>query len=612
MKHEQLFMWMRIALAVALVALCLFIPLPPLLSRFGFAMAYIIVGGDVLWEAFRHICRLQMLDEKFLMSVASLGAFAVGQYTEAVAVMLLYQIGERFQDYAVDRSRRSVAALMDVTPPFARVLKDGVWVETDPATVEIGSLLRVKVGERIPIDGVVTEGASNLDTKALTGESLPRPAGEGDEVLAGCISLTGMLTVRTTKAYADSTVSRILEMVENAVEHKAKSENYVTAFARVYTPAVVGAACLLAVVAPLLFDGGWNLWLYRALTFLVVSCPCALVISVPLAFFSGIGAASAAGVLIKGSNYMQTLAKVKTLATDKTGTLTEGRFTVTDVCPVSLTADELLRYAAAAETGSNHPIANVIVSAVPVLPTDIRDAAELAGLGVQATVDGRLVLAGNPCLMASRDIVLPTPLPSGTVVYVAVDGAYAGYIRVEDRIKPHSAAAVKDLHALGIRCVMLSGDTPSAVHHTAQAVGIAEGYGALLPDKKIERIESLLQSGTTAFVGDGINDAPVLARADVGIAMGGLGSDAAIEAADVVLMQDDPAQLPLIIRLSRRTCRVVWQNIVLALGVKAVVLFLGATGLTGMWEAIFADVGVSILAILNAMRLLMTKTEKNS
>ncbi len=601
--------WVRMAIGLVMFAGAMLVPKEvELLRRAAFAVTYLIFGADVLWSAFRNIFRLQMLDEKFLMSVASCGAFVMGEYAEAVMVMCLYQIGEYFQSYAVDKSRRSVAALMDVAPESARIWRDEQWVSVDPEEVPVGSLLQIRPGERVPIDGMVVEGESALDTAALTGEPAPRDVRAGDDIVSGSVNLNGMLTVRTTKVYADSTVARILDMVENAVEQKAKSENFITHFARYYTPVVVVAAVLIAVI-PSLFDGAWGVWVHRALTFLVVSCPCALVISVPLAFFSGIGAASARGILIKGSNYLQVLADVDTVVMDKTGTLTTGVFAVVSAQPYGVEQDVLRMYAAAAEQVSNHPIAQAIVHAYEGELPLVSQATEDAGYGVCAVVDRRRVAVGNRKLMVREQVKLPELSLDGTVVYVAMDGRYIGCLQVADTLKNTAEKAVRGLQAMGTHCVMLSGDRGAEVARVAQSLGVEESFGDLLPDGKMRHLEQILahKKGMVAFVGDGINDAPVLARADVGIAMGAFGSDAAVEAADVVLMDDDPAKLEEAVHLAKKTMRIVKGNIVFALGIKIGVLILGALGITGMWQAIFADVGVSMLAILNSMRLLYRK-----
>ncbi len=614
MSNRKLF-WGRIACGVAVFVAALLVPADSAWVRpVVFALSYLLFGADILWAALQNVVRLQMLDEQFLMTIASCGAFVIGEYAEAVMVVLLYQIGEYFQRYAVDQSRRSVADLMDVSPSFAHVWRDGEWVSVSPEEVAVDSLIQIKAGERVPIDGVVVDGDSALDMAALTGESVPRDVSAGDAIISGSININGMLTVRTTKAYADSTVARILDMVENAVEQKAKSEQFITQFARWYTPLVVAAAIVLAVLPPV-FGGEWSTWLHRALTFLVVSCPCALVISVPLAFFSGIGAASARGILVKGSNYLQVLADIDTVVMDKTGTLTNGTFSLVYVQPYQVSEDTLRMYAALAEQASNHPIAREIVRAYQgdLSSHSIEQASEQAGYGVRAVVDGHTVLVGNPKQMAREGVSLPLVSTEGTLVYVALDGTCIGCLGVVDTLKSHAVQAVQGLQSMGVRCVMLSGDHQTQVDRTAAQLGITHAVGDLLPDGKMAYLEDILaqpeRRGKVAFVGDGINDAPALARADVGVAMGALGSDAAVEAADVILMDDDPAKLEEAVRLSRKTMRIVKGNIVFALGIKIGVLLLGALGVTGMWEAIFADVGVSMLAILNSMRLLVRKKE---
>lgn len=575
-----------------------------------YLVPYLVIGYDVLFKAARNIGHGQVFDENFLMCIATVGAFCIGQYPEAVAVMLFYQVGELFQAYAVGRSRRSIAALMDIRPDVANVERGGEVVEADPETVQVGDVIVVKPGERVPLDGVVLAGASALDTSALTGESLPREVAPGGEVVSGCINLSGLLRVRVTKEFGQSTVSKILELVENAGEKKARSENFITKFARYYTPAVVIAAAVLAVVPPL-FTGEWSEWVRRALIFLVISCPCALVISVPLSFFGGIGGASRCGILVKGAAYLESLARTKTVVFDKTGTLTKGTFRVTALHPVSLAEDRLLEYAALAESYSEHPISQSLLAAYGKKPDPARvaEVEELAGHGVAATVDGRRIHAGNGRLMASigaehRDCHLP-----GTIVHVAVDGVYAGHIVISDELKEDAKEAVAALKAAGVtRTVMLTGDRRAVGEHVAAELGLDGVYAELLPADKVEKVERLLAEkpagGVLAFVGDGLNDAPVLSRADVGIAMGGLGSDAAIEAADVVLMDDKPSKIALAVRIARRTLRLARQNVVFALAVKGVMLLMGAFGAANLWEAVFADVGVSVIAILNAMRAL--------
>ena len=569
-----------------------------------FAAAYLIAGYDVLLTALRNICKGKIFDENFLMAVASLGAMLMGEYAEGVAVLALYQVGEWFQDRAVDKSRASISALMDIRPDCANRLAKGQVSRVSPEEVAVGEMILVRPGEKIPLDGVVEEGVSSLNTAALTGESLPRDVQAGDSVLSGSVNLSGELTVRVTAAYGESTVAKILRLVESSGQRKARAEQFITRFARVYTPLVCLAAALLAVV-PSLLDGQWLVWIHRALTFLVISCPCALVISVPLTFFSGIGGASRKGILIKGANYMETLARLDTVVFDKTGTLTRGVFTVTKVVPAVGTEQELLALAAHAESGSNHPIARSVEAAWggEIDRERIDSVEEIAGQGMAVTVDGRRVHAGNHRLMEAAGLNAPHVEETGTVVHVAADGVYQGYLVIEDEMKPTSAQAVKELKEAGVRrLVMLTGDRKAAAEGIAAALGLTETHAELLPGDKVTHLESLLGSGKVAFVGDGINDAPVLRRADVGIAMGGVGSDAAIEAADVVLMDDDPAKLPRAIRHSRKTMSIVRQNIAFALGVKLAVMLLGALGIADMWMAVFADVGVAMLAVLNAMR----------
>ncbi|MBC8546598.1 cadmium-translocating P-type ATPase [Clostridiaceae bacterium NSJ-31] len=589
-----------------------------------YLIAYLFIGYDILWKALRGIFRGKVFDENFLMSIATAGAFVIGEYPEGVAVMLFYQIGELFQHYAVSRSRRSIAGLMDIRPDYANVLVDGEIVTGAPEDVEIGDVMVVKAGEKIPLDGVVIEGNSTVDTSALTGESLPREVKEQDEVLSGCINLTGLLHIRVTREFGESTVSKILDLVENAGSKKASAENFITKFARYYTPIVVGLAVLLAVIPPLAGLGTWGEWVYRALSFLVVSCPCALVISIPLGFFGGIGGASRRGVLIKGGNYLEALARTEVVVFDKTGTLTEGKFAVSAVYPAGggrldpaqndPAAASLLERAACAEVYSNHPISQSIRAAYGKQPDETRvtDVTEAGGHGVSAQVDGKLVLAGNRRLMAEHKIDAPEIPEAGTVVYLAEEGRYLGAIVIADRVKPDAKRAIADLKAAGVKkTVMLTGDADAVAQAVARELGLDEAHAELLPGDKVDQVERLLDGksakGKLAFVGDGINDAPVLARADIGIAMGALGSDAAIEAADVVLMTDEPSRIATAMRISRRTLRIVKQNIVFALLVKVAVLVLVAFGLSTMWEAVFADVGVSVIAILNSMRALRVK-----
>lgn len=582
-----------------------------LIKPLAYLIPYLVIGWDVLWKALRNIKNGQVFDENFLMSLATVGAFACGEYGEAVAVMLFYQVGELFQSVAVHRSRRSIAQLMDIRPDFANVERAEGLVQVDPEEVQVGELILVKPGERVPLDGTVEEGTSALDTAALTGESLPRDVGVGDEVVSGCVNLSGALRVRVKKPYGQSTVARILDLVENSSAKKARSEQFITRFARVYTPAVVVAAVVLAVLPPVLGFGTWNMWFTRALNFLVVSCPCALVISIPLSFFGGIGGASRRGILVKGGNYLETLARTQTVVFDKTGTLTQGKFSVTQILPQSMEEGELLEKAALAEGYSTHPISQAIRRQAGELDLSrLGEVEELAGMGVRAQVDGSAVLAGNRKLMAHFAIPLPQGEdPVGTVVHVAVDGVYAGCLVIADQVKPGAAEALEQLKKAGVsRTVMLTGDAPQVGEAVGRALGLDQVHAGLLPGDKVEWVERLLAEkapGTAlAFVGDGINDAPVLSRADVGVAMGAMGSDAAIEAADVVLMDDDLSKLPQAVAIARKTLRVVKENTIFAIGIKLAVLVLSAFGLVGLWWAVFADVGVSVLAILNASRML--------
>ena len=603
-EHDENSRLMLFRVGIAVVMMVLGLLFSGTVSIALFVAAYLAAGYDILLKAARNICRGQVFDENFLMSVASLGAMLMGEYAEGVAVLALYQVGEWFQHRAVDRSRDSISELMDIRPDHANRLVDGQIVEVSPEDVAVGEMILIRPGEKVPLDGVVAEGSSSLNTVALTGEALPRDVQAGDSVLSGSVNLSGQLQVKVTAAYGESTVAKILHLVEESSQHKAQTEKFITRFARVYTPLVCLAAVLLAVV-PSLFDGQWMEWIRRALTFLVISCPCALVISVPLTFFSGIGGASRKGILIKGANYLETLARLDTVVFDKTGTLTRGVFNVTKIVPAVGTEEELLVLAALAESGSNHPIARSIAAAwgKEVDRERIGGVEEIAGQGMAVTVDGSRVHAGNQRLMASLNLAVPQVEESGTVVHVAADGVYQGYLVIEDEVKPTSAQAVKELKEAGVqRLVMLTGDRKAAAERIAAALGMTETHAELLPGDKVTHLESLLGSGKVAFVGDGINDAPVLRRADVGIAMGGMGSDAAIEAADVVLMDDDPAKLPRAIRHARKTMGIVRQNIAFALGVKLAVMLLGALGIANMWMAVFADVGVAMLAVLNAMR----------
>ncbi len=582
-------------------------------ALFGlYAIPYGIVGWDIVFKAFRGIRNRQVFDENFLMTIATFGAAAIGQYEEAVAVMLFYQVGELFQNYAVNRSRQSIADLMDICPEYANMEEDGQLKQVDPDDVQVGDIIVIKTGERIPLDGRVVSGESMVDTSALTGESVPRRVAAGDEIISGCVNGSGLLRVEVTKEFEDSTVAKILELVENASSKKAHVENFITRFARYYTPAVVIAAALLAVLPPLFMGQHWAEWVRRACTFLVISCPCALVISVPMSFFSGIGSASRRGVLIKGSNFLEALSGLNTIVFDKTGTLTKGEFKVTELLPADgIESGELLRLAALAESYSDHPISRSIREAWREAAdmTRIADAKELAGRGISVTVDGQLVLAGNERLMEEMKVAYKPCSSIGTVVYLAKDGLYQGAVVISDTIKEGAKEAIQSLKKLGVsRTVMLTGDREETGKAVAERLGLDEVHAQLLPGDKVARVETLLGEMTgkekLAFVGDGINDAPVLSRADIGIAMGSMGSDAAIEAADVVLMDDDPAKIADAVRISRKTMAIVKQNIVFALGVKALVLILGAFGAANMWAAVFADVGVSVIAILNAMRAL--------
>ena len=593
-----------------------------------YLIPYLIAGHDVLLKAWRNIRRGEAFDESFLMAVATIGAFAMiffpetePHMAEGAAVMLFYQVGELFQSYAVGKSRKSIAAMMDIAPDYANIERNGAIVEVDPDEVQVGDIIVVKPGERVPIDGVVVDGTSQLDTAALTGESVPRHIEVGGEVISGCINMTGVLRIRTTKLFGTSTVSRILELVENASEKKARTENFITRFARVYTPIVTLAAVAIAVVPPLLGMGAWADWILRGLTFLVVSCPCALVISVPLSFFGGIGGASRLGILVKGSNYLEALSEVDTVVFDKTGTLTSGTFGVVGVHPAGgIDGDQLLAMAAHAEAFSDHPIALSVKKAyLDEAPADsgriidqarIENAAEESGHGVRATVDGHAVLVGNDKLMSAHGIFCPDCELTGTILHVAIDGSYAGHIVIADTVKDDAAQAIADLHAAGVeRCIMLTGDREEVARSVASNLGLDEYHAQLLPGDKVEQVERILDSarGNLAFVGDGINDAPVLTRADVGIAMGAMGSDAAIEAADIVLMDDKPSNIARAIQVARKTMRIVHQNIVFAIGVKLLILALAAVGIANMWLAVFGDVGVAVIAILNAMRAMNVK-----
>ena len=594
------------------MALTVFAKLPTLAELAFLIVAYVILGWDVVWQAVKNITRGQVFDEHFLMSVSTIGAFAIGEYPEAVAVMLFYQVGEFFQSLAVKRSRKSISDLMDICPDSATVKRNGVLQVVSPESVAVGEIIVVKPGEKIPLDGIVVDGESMLDTKALTGESVPRSIRKGDEALSGCINQSGLLTLKVTKSFGESTVSKITDLVENASARKAPTENFITTFARYYTPVVVGMAAVLAIIPPLVLGGGWSEWLRRGFVFLIVSCPCALVISIPLTFFGGIGAASKRGVLVKGSNYLEALNKVSVVVFDKTGTLTKGVFEVANIIPAAgYQKEQVLEYAAQAESYSNHPIAKSILATYgkPIDQKQFSGFEEISGHGISVMVQGKKVLAGNSKLMESEKIAYAACDAAGTKFYVAADGSYVGCILIADEVKPDSKCAIAELKKIGVeKTVMLTGDDERIGKSVADELGLDAYYAQLLPDQKVEKLEMLdkqkRQGSKLAFVGDGINDAPVLARADVGIAMGGLGSDAAIEAADVVLMTDEPSKLVEAIDVSKATKRIVMQNIVIALGIKSVFLVLGALGMAGMWEAVFGDVGVTIIAVLNAMRIL--------
>ena len=612
-------MLVRIIISLVLVVVFSQLPVEGYL-RFGlFMIPYLIIGYDILKKAFKGIRNKQVFDENFLMAVATIGAILLGDYTEGTAVMLFYQIGELFQSYAVGRSRRNISELMDIRPDYANVENNGELEQVDPDEVAIGTIIIVQPGEKVPIDGVITEGTSTLNTSALTGESLPRSAKVGDEVISGCINMTGLLKIRTTKEFGESTVSKILELVENSSSRKSKSENFISKFAKYYTPAVCYGALALALLPPIVLllmgkPAMWGDWIYRALTFLVISCPCALVISIPLSFFAGIGGASNQGVLVKGSNYLETLAQTKYVVFDKTGTMTQGVFEVSGIHHNEMSDEKLLEYAALAECSSSHPISKSLQKAYgkPVDRNRVTDIEEISGNGVIAKVDGVSVAAGNAKLMKKLGIAYQECHHVGTVVHMAVDGRYAGHILISDIIKPHAKEAIAELKKAGIsRTVMLTGDSKRVADQVAAELGIDEVYSELLPADKVTKVEELLDKKTAkeklAFVGDGINDAPVLSRADIGIAMGALGSDAAIEAADIVLMDDDPLKISKAIKIARKCIRIVYENIYFAIGIKVLCLILGAIGIANMWMAIFADVGVMIIAVLNAIRALFVK-----
>lgn len=620
MNKKQKKMLIRIIVATVLIVLLELLPVEGILKFVLFLIPYLVIGYDILKKAVKGILNKQVFDENFLMAVATVGAIALGDFEEGVAVMLFYQIGELFQSYAVGKSRRNISQLMDIRPDYANIEEDGSLVKVDPDEVELGTVIVVQPGEKIPIDGIIVEGNTSLNTTALTGESLPRDAKEGEEVISGCVNMTGLIKIRTTKEFGESTVSKILDLVENASSKKSKSEQFITKFARYYTPAVCYGALALALLPPVIrmaflsLAPEWGNWILRALTFLVISCPCALVISIPLSFFAGIGGAGNAGILIKGSNYLETLSKTDCVVFDKTGTMTQGVFEVAGVHHSTMDKEKLLEYAALAESYSSHPISKSLQKAYgkEVDTSRVTDVEEIGGNGVTAKVDGVLVAAGNARLMEKLQIPFEECHSVGTVVHVAIDGAYAGHILISDMIKPTAKEAILELKKAGVsKTVMLTGDMDNVAKQVAEELKIDEVHSQLLPADKVSIVEKLLgetkKNGKLAFVGDGINDAPVLSRADIGIAMGALGSDAAIEAADVVLMDDDPVKIAKAIQISRKCLRIVYENIAFALGVKAVCLVLGALGIAGMWMAIFADVGVMVIAVLNAIRALFVK-----
>lgn len=626
MTKKQKKMLIRIIAASVLLIALNFIPVTGAVRFICYLIPYLVIGYDILIKALKGIKNRQVFDESFLMAVATIGAIALalyeksGDYTEAIAVMLFYQIGELFQSYAVGKSRRNITDLMDIRPDYANIEKDGKLEKIDPDEVEIGDVIIVQPGEKVPIDGIIAEGKSSLNTSALTGESIPRDAKAGDEIISGCINMTGVLKIRTTKEFGESTVSKILDLVENASSRKSRSEDFISKFARIYTPAVCYAALALAFLPPLVRMLGmglapaWGTWIYRALTFLVISCPCALVISIPLSFFAGIGGASNAGVLVKGSNYLETLSQTKIVVFDKTGTLTQGVFEVNGIHHSKLENEKLLEYAALAESASSHPISKSLQRAYgkEIDRSRVRDIREISGNGIIAFVDGKEIAIGNDKLMKHLGISYISCHDVGTIIHMAIDGEYAGHIVISDIIKPRAKDAIRELKKAGVRkTVMLTGDGKKAADHVAEELGLDEVYSELLPADKVEKVEELLgakqEKAKLAFVGDGINDAPVLRRADIGIAMGAMGSDAAIEAADVVLMDDDPMQISKAIKISRKCLGIVYQNIIFAIGIKLICLALGAIGIANMWLAIFADVGVMIIAVLNAIRALFVK-----
>ena len=619
MNKKQKKMLIRIIIAAVLIVVFSLLPAEGYLRFVLFMIPYLVIGYDILKKAFKGILNKQVFDENFLMAVATVGAILLGDYSEGVAVMLFYQIGELFQSYAVGKSRRNISELMDIRPDYANIEKDGTLEQVDPDEVEIGTIIVVQPGEKVPIDGVIIEGTSTLNTSALTGESLPRDAKAGDEVISGCINMTGLLKIRTTKEFGESTVSKILELVENSSSRKSRSENFISKFAKYYTPAVCYGALALAFIPPIVLlimgkSAMWGDWIYRALTFLVISCPCALVISIPLSFFAGIGGASNQGILVKGSNYLETLAQTKYVVFDKTGTMTQGVFEVSGIHHNEMPDEKLLEYAALAECSSSHPISKSLQKAYgkPIDRNRVTDIEEISGNGVIAKVDGILVAAGNTKLMNRLGIAYQDCHHVGTVVHMAIDGKYAGHILISDIIKPHAKEAIAELKKAGIsKTIMLTGDSKRVADQVAGELGIQEVYSELLPADKVSRVEELLnqksEKDKLAFVGDGINDAPVLSRADIGIAMGALGSDAAIEAADIVLMDDDPLKISKAIKIARKCIRIVYENIYFAIGIKILCLILGALGIANMWVAIFADVGVMILAVLNAIRTLFVK-----